>query len=66
MTKSETPKPASSETFLKQLLTNEKTRYKRKGYGLIFATLIALAFVLGIPALAQIYWPMFIEMENDL
>jgi len=69
MTKSETPKllpSASSEMFLKQLLTNEKTRYQRKGYGLIFATLIALTFIIGIPAMAQIYWPMFVEMENDL
>ena len=70
MTKSEKPTVSSAskekEMFLKQLLTNEKTRYERKGYGLVFATLIALSFVFGIPALAQTYWPLFVENENEL
>jgi hypothetical protein len=44
----------------------EKTRYERKGFGLIFAILFALAFAVGIPVAAQSYWKHFVELENEL
>lgn len=56
MTKSESPVVESTEKskdlFLKKLVTREKVRYERKGYGLIFAILIAGAFVVGVPVMA--------------
>jgi hypothetical protein len=37
-------------------MSKEKNRYKRKGYGLIFACLIALGFFWGVPAFGRNYW----------
>jgi hypothetical protein len=40
-----------------QLVIKEKIRYQRKGYGLIVASLIALAFYNGVPYLGKMFWP---------
>ena len=34
----------------------EQIRYERKGFGLLFAAVVALTFFNGIPYLANLYW----------
>ena len=47
-----------------KFITREKLRYRRKGYGLITATIIALSFFYGVPKLAQKYWPAIIQFKS--
>ena len=49
-------KPPSHKTC-STFIAKEKNRYQRKGYGLITAAFIFLAFFIGVPHLAQEYWP---------
>jgi methylsterol monooxygenase/4-alpha-methyl-delta7-sterol-4alpha-methyl oxidase len=43
------------------MMNKEKKRYQRKGYGLIFATLIAVGFFTGVSHFGKIVWPQFLE-----
>lgn len=49
-------------------ISKEKNRYVRKGYGLISAALIFLAFFIGVPYLAKQYWPAVLawKAKNEL
>merc|ERR1719181_527160 len=56
------PQSKGCENFL----NSEKVRYKRKGYGLIVASLIALAFFHGVPnVLGKHLWPEFLKFKED-
>jgi sterol desaturase/sphingolipid hydroxylase (fatty acid hydroxylase superfamily) len=48
-----------------QLVTKEKQRYQRKGYGLIVATLIVLSFFFGVPYLAKKHWPAIMNFADQ-
>jgi len=43
----------------------EKSRYERKGYGLIVAVCIALGFFIGVPYLGKLYWPYLLQWQDD-
>jgi len=46
-------------------MKEEKSRYKRKGYGLIFASIFALSFFIGIPTIySTVIWPEFIALKD--
>ena len=56
-------KTQNQETKIEEVLDYEKTRYIRKGYGLIMAILITLGWFLFVPKLVQRIWPY--EIENQ-
>jgi len=64
MTKSEISK-VDKQVFFRKILGNEKIRYERKGFGLFFASLSALAFFLGMPILIENYWPSVLKWSQD-
>ena len=45
-------------------MNKEKSRYERKGYGLIFAFLIAFGFFMGVPELGKRYWHLVLEVQQ--
>ena len=47
-----TTKPVLCSDFVYK----EKSRYERKGYGLLVASAIALTFFIGVPVLGHTYW----------
>jgi sterol desaturase/sphingolipid hydroxylase (fatty acid hydroxylase superfamily) len=47
---------------LMSIIHSEETRYIRKGYGLISASVIAVSFFYFSPILMQIYWPAVLEI----
>jgi len=47
-----------------KFITREKIRYRRKGYGLITATIMAFSFFYGVPKLAQKYWPTILQFKS--
>ncbi|CDW73081.1 sterol desaturase family protein [Stylonychia lemnae] len=47
------------------VLLSEESRYKRKGYGLIFASLIWLSFMLISPIAIQNLWPPFMDLVKS-
>ncbi len=51
----------TQELSLDKVLDYEKRRYTRKGYGIIFATLITLIWFFLIPNLSQYLWPYKLE-----
>lgn len=48
-----TPPPTDIYSFI----VSEESRYKRKGYGLISAFLIAISFFYFSPIVAKMVWP---------
>lgn len=44
------------------ILISEENRYKRKGYGLISASIIALSFMILGPMMLKKVWPVLLEM----
>jgi hypothetical protein len=50
-----TPPPVPTDII--SIIHTEERRYKRKGYGLISATLIALTYFYCGPLLCYAYWP---------
>ena len=44
------------------IIHSEETRYIRKGYGLISASVIAVSFFYFSPILMQMYWPAVLEL----
>ena len=68
MTVTESPPiatPQDNSVFLTKILAGEQNRYERKGFGLCFATIIAISFFFGVPELAKRYWPLFLEWEEE-
>jgi hypothetical protein len=55
----------SSHMNLDDILKNDKVRYIRKGYGLIFAIIIALGFFVLGPHLMASVWP-YIEDYSSM
>jgi hypothetical protein len=49
----------SSVQGLDDMIKNDKIRYVRKGYGLILAILIALAYFITGPLIMKWIWPVF-------
>ena len=47
----------SSHMNLDEIIKNDKVRYIRKGYGLIFAILFAIGFFVFGPLLMKTIWP---------
>ena len=54
-----------SDVFIQKIFRKEKERYQSKGYGLVFATLIALSFLFGVPYFAQLYWPSILAWAEE-
>lgn len=48
-----------------KFITKEARRYERKGFGLVFAALQAIAFFCGVPYLARQYWPAVLEWKES-
>ena len=57
-------KVSNAEVSLEDILDYEKIRYKRKGYGLVFAVTITIIWFLVLPKLAYLVWPYKIENEG--
>ena len=53
-----------SEFTLEEILDYEKVRYRRKGYGLVVASFIAILWFFVFPYLFQFIWPYKIENEG--
>jgi len=47
-----------------QFMNKERSRYERKGYGLIFAALLAYSFFYFVPKLGQLYWEDLISLKT--
>ena len=45
-------------------MEKERSRYERKGFGLFFATLIAICFFWGVPQLGRLYWGSIMETKE--
>ena len=43
--------------FLRKIMRQDRARYERKGFGLIFAILIAVGYFIGFPILMRAIWP---------
>ena len=56
-------KSAKGDILCSNFVRKEKSRYERKGYGLLVAAAIALSFFLGIPELGKLGWPYLLEWQ---
>jgi hypothetical protein len=56
----------SSVLGLDEIINNDKVRYVRKGYGLIFALLFALAFFVGGHQFMLSLWPCLEGMTGTI
>jgi len=46
-------------------MKDERSRYKRKGYGLMVALSFALAFFIGIPTIySSLIWPEILALKE--
>ena len=55
-----------SETmFLKKIMQQDKARYQSKGFGLVFAVLIAVGFFIGYPLFVKAYWPQVLQLQAE-
>jgi hypothetical protein len=53
--------PRACDNFMK----DERSRYKRKGFGLMFAALFAVSFFMGVPTIyAQLIWPEIMALKE--
>jgi len=62
--------PTTSEKTKKDVLCSnfarkEKSRYERKGYGLIVAAIIAISFFFGFPYIGAYIWPHLLKWQED-
>ena len=48
-----------------QIVTKERLRYERKGYGLIFAFLIFFSFFIGVPYVSNLFWSDFMRLKEE-
>ena len=46
-------------------IEKEKKRYQSKGYGLIFAFMIALTYFWAVPAFGRNFWPAILQFKKD-
>lgn len=53
-----------ADPLCSSFVRKEKSRYVRKGYGLIVATIIALSFFLGVPELGRRAWPSLLAWQE--
>ena len=58
------PKEQKNQEVTK-LITKETTRYQKQGYGLILSWIQAVAFFYYAPAIAEYYWPTFLQFKDD-
>ena len=56
---------AKKAVFCSKFVNKEKSRYERKGYGLIVATCIAIGFFFGIPRIGALFWPNLLKWQED-
>jgi sterol desaturase/sphingolipid hydroxylase (fatty acid hydroxylase superfamily) len=54
-----------SELSIEEILDKEKVRYHRKGYGLIFASVIVVSWFIFLPQLLPYFWPSYIENPSN-
>lgn len=57
-------KTSNTDTLIEEVLDYEKNRYIRKGYGLIMANIITVAWFLILPKMINIIWPYRIQDEG--
>lgn len=50
-----------SELSIEEIVDIEKVRYHRKGYGLIFASIIVTSWFILLPLIFPYFWPTNIE-----
>lgn len=46
-------------------IEKEKKRYQSKGYGLIFAFMLALTYFWAVPAFGRNFWPAILKFKQD-
>ncbi len=65
MTTSEARKKSANrgDVLCSNFVRKEKSRYERKGYGLLVSMFIAAIFFLGVPALGRVVWPHLLECQ---
>ena len=51
----------AAQCLCSEFANKEKSRYERKGYGLIVATMIAMSFFLGVPYFGRQLWPYLLD-----
>ena len=59
---------SKKDVFCSNFVRKERSRYERKGYGLIVAASIAISFFFGVPHIGAYIWPHLLKWqeENDL
>jgi hypothetical protein len=53
----------SNYISLKEMVNNDQVRYQKKGYGIVIAVLLTIAFFAGAPEFYKIIWPKMAELS---